>query len=51
MNDKQIQDLCDRISFSLLYEDYDVCDGERILSLIDETTKMLSQLKISDHKV
>ena len=51
MNSKQIQALCDRISFSLLYEDYDSCDGERILILIEETREMLSELRISDQKV
>ena len=48
MNSKQIQALCDRISFSLLYEDYDSCDGEHILMLIEEA---LSELKILDQKV
>jgi hypothetical protein len=51
VNTKQIQELFDRINFSLLYEDYDKCDGERILALIENSRRMLSETKISDQKV
>lgn len=43
MNIKYIESLCDRINFSLLYEDYDLCEGEQILYL---TELLKTKLKV-----